>query len=113
MRAREHARREPALERCWFGYHRLHILLTRGITNHKKLRRLIWEGRLQVRRRSGRKSALGSRASIALPQGAQSALKPGFRLGCFRQRYRFRIILAIVDDFTRPATLRPKGFRPA
>jgi putative transposase len=35
--------------------------------NHKKLRRLYLEERLQVRRRLGRERALGTRAPIALP----------------------------------------------
>ena len=37
--------------------------------NHKKLRRLYREGRLQVRRCGGRKRALGTRAPMTLPQG--------------------------------------------
>ena len=50
-----------------FGYRRLHILLMReGMTiNHKKLRRLYREERLQVLHRG--KRAIG-RASIAVPQ---------------------------------------------
>jgi putative transposase len=45
-----------------FGYRRLHILLKREciIMNHKKLRRLYREERLQVRRRGGRKRSLGT-----------------------------------------------------
>src|SRR5689334_21940882 len=48
----------------------LGLLLRReGVTvNHKKLRRLYREERLQVRRRGGRKRAIGTRAPIALPQ---------------------------------------------
>ena len=63
--------RELAAVRRRFGYRRLHILLGReGIMmNHKKLRRLYREERLQVRRRRGRKRALGTRAPIALPEG--------------------------------------------
>ena len=63
--------REIAAVRRRFGYRRLHILLRReGFTlNHKKLRRLYAEERLQVRRRSGRKRALGTRAPLTLPQG--------------------------------------------
>ena len=63
--------REIAAVRRRFGYRRLQILLQReGLQlNHKKLRRLYAEERLQVRRRGGRKRALGSRAPLALPQG--------------------------------------------
>ena len=43
--------RELAAQRRRFGYRRLHILLTREglVMNHKKLRRLYREERLQVR----------------------------------------------------------------
>src|SRR5207248_10630270 len=60
--------REIAAVRRRFGYRRLHILLRReGIMlNHKKLRRLYVEERLQVRRRGGRKRALGDRKSTRL-----------------------------------------------
>ncbi len=37
--------------------------------NHKKLLRLYREENLQVRRRRGRKRAMGTRAPITLPQG--------------------------------------------
>jgi putative transposase len=47
------------------------------VMNHKKFRRLYREERLQVRRRGGRKRALGTRAPLAIPQGAdhEPALK--------------------------------------
>ena len=63
--------RELAAVRRRFGYRRLHILLSReGINmNHKKLRRLYAEERLQVRRRGGRKRALGTRAPMTIPRG--------------------------------------------
>jgi site-specific recombinase XerC len=51
-----------------------HALRREGITlNHKKLRWLYAEERLQVRRCGGRKRALGTRAPLALPQGPTSA----------------------------------------
>jgi hypothetical protein len=37
--------------------------------NHKKLFRLYREERLTVRRRGGRKRAIGTRAPMAVPQG--------------------------------------------
>ncbi len=63
--------REIAAVRRRFDYRRLHILLRReGITlNHKKLRRLYAEERLQVRRRGGRKRALGTTPPLMLPHG--------------------------------------------
>src|SRR5262245_11935943 len=94
--------RELASQRRRFGYRRLHILLTREglIMNHKKLRRLYREEGLQVRRRCGRKRALGTRAPMALPQGANQRWSLDFAADAFSDGRRFRI-LAIVDDFTR------------
>jgi putative transposase len=94
--------RELASERRRFGYRRLHVLLTREglIMNHKKLRRLYREERLQVRRRSGRKRALGTRAPIAIPQGANQRWSIDFASDALSDGRRFRI-LTIVDDFTR------------
>ena len=65
-----HRLRELASERRRFGYRRLHILLTReGVSvNWKKLYRLYKEERLTVRKRGGRKRALGTQAPMALPQ---------------------------------------------
>jgi putative transposase len=85
-----------------FGYRRLHVLLAReGISmNHKKLRRLYREERLQVRRRGGRKRALGTRAPLALPHEANQRWSLDFLSDAFADGRRFRI-LAIVDDFTR------------
>src|SRR5204863_518112 len=58
--------RELAAERRRFGYRRLGYLLAReGMTpNHKKLRRIYREENLRVRRRGGRKRALGTRAPM-------------------------------------------------
>jgi putative transposase len=94
--------REIAAIRRRFGYRRLHILLQReGIMlNHKKLRRLYAEERLQVRRRGGRKRALGTRAPLTLPQGANQRWSLDFVHDQLSDGRRFRI-LAIVDDFTR------------
>ena len=96
--------------------------------NHKKLRRLYREERLQVRRRSGRKRAVGTRAPIALPQGQNQRWSLDFLSDAFADGRRFRI-LAIVDDFTReclalspirrcpacvlPASLMPSSFAAA
>lgn len=64
-----------AAERRRFGYRRLHWLLGREgvVINHKKFQRLYREERLQVRRRGGRKRALGTRAPMTISQGATSA----------------------------------------
>ncbi len=94
--------RELALERRRFGYRRLHILLRREgvVLNHKKLYRLYREERLMVRKRGGRKRALGTRAPMALPQGPNQRWSLDFvsdALACSR---KFRV-LAVVDDFSR------------
>jgi putative transposase len=68
--------------------------------NHKKLRRLYREERLQVRRRGGRKRALGTRAPMALPQGPNQRWSLDFLSDAMTDGRRFRI-LAVVDDFTR------------
>lgn len=94
--------RELAAVRRRFGYRRLLILLRRDgmLVNHKKLRRLYAEERLQVRRRGGRKRALGTRASLRLPLGANQRWSLDFVSDTLTDSRRFRM-LAIVDDFTR------------
>jgi len=68
--------------------------------NHKKLRRLYGEERLQVRRRGGRKRALGTRAPMTLPQGPNQRWSLDFAADTLTDGRRFRI-LVVVDDFTR------------
>lgn len=94
--------KELAAERRRFGWRRLKLLLDReGIRmNHKKLRRLYAEERLQVRRRGGRKRALGTRAPMTLPQGPNQRWSLDFAADTLTDGRRFRI-LVVVDDFTR------------
>jgi putative transposase len=94
--------RELASQRRRFGYRRLLIMLRREGThvNHKKLRRLYREERLQVRRRGGRKRALGTRAPMGIPQGPNQRWSLDFVSDQLGDSRRFRI-LAVVDDFTR------------
>lgn len=94
--------RELAAIRRRFGYRRLHILMSREglLMNHKKFRRLYREERLQVRRRGGRKRALGTRAPMAIPQGLNQRWSLDFLSDTLADGRRFRI-LAVVDDFTR------------
>lgn len=91
-----------ASERRRFGWRRLMILLAReGIApNHKKLRRVYAEERLQVRRRGGRKRALGTRAPMTIPQGPNQRWSLDFVTDSLTDGRRFRM-LAVVDDFTR------------
>ena len=94
--------RALSAERRRFGYRRLHIMLSReGIhMNQKKLRRLYRDERLQVRRRSGRKRALGTRAPLILPQGPNQRWSLDFVWDALKDSRRFRI-LCVVDDYTR------------
>jgi putative transposase len=94
--------RELALQRRRFGYRRLGLLLGReGIrVSNKKLYRLYKEERLTVRKRGGRKRALGTRAPMALPQGRNQRWSIDFMTDTLVSGRRFRI-LTVVDDFTR------------
>ncbi|MDQ0524218.1 putative transposase [Methylobacterium gregans] len=94
--------RSLAGERRRFGYRRLLILLRReGLTlNHKKLFRLYREERLSVRKRGGRKRALGSRAPAAVPQEPNQRWSLDFVSDTLDDGRRFRI-LVVVDDCTR------------
>ncbi len=68
--------------------------------NHKKLRRLYREERLQVRRRRGRKRARGTRAPMPLPSGPNTRWSLDFVSDVFGASRRFRI-LGVIDDYTR------------
>ena len=68
--------------------------------NHKKLRRLYREERLQVRRRGGRKRALGTRAPMAAAAGPNQRWSLDFVSDTLTDGRRFRM-LAVVDDYTR------------
>lgn len=94
--------RELASQRRRFGYRRLGLLLARqGIKlNHKKLYRLYKEERLSVRKRGGRKRALGTRAPMAVPQDRNLRWSLDFVMDTLMSGRRFRI-LTVVDDFTR------------
>ncbi len=94
--------REIAGERRRFGYRRLGLLLAREgfALNHKKLLRLYREEGLRVRRRGGRKRALGTRAPIVSAQAPNRRWSVDFASDALVDGRRFRI-LAVVDDFTR------------
>jgi putative transposase len=94
--------RALAHERRRFGYRRLHVLLRREgfIVNHKRLFRIYREERLMVRRRSGRKRALGTRAPMLVPQWPNDRWSLDFAADQFIDGRRLRI-LVVVDDCTR------------
>ena len=90
-----------AHERRRFGYRRLHVLLKREgyVINHKKLFRLYREEKLAVRRRGGRKRAIGTRAPMTVPVAPNDRWSLDFVSDQLTGR-RFRI-LTVVDDCTR------------
>ena len=94
--------KKVAAERRRFGYRRIHIMLERqGITmNLKKLRRLYREEKLQVRKRGGRKRALGTRRPMIAPDRPNERWSLDFVSDAFTDGRRFRV-LAVVDDYTR------------
>ena len=94
--------RELAAERRRFGYRRLHVLLRREglVVNRKQTQRLYREEGLMVRRRRGRKRAVGSRAPILVEARPNARWSIDFihdQMACGR---RFRI-LNILDDVTK------------
>lgn len=94
--------RDLAGERRRFGYRRLLILLRRegSILNHKRLFRIYREERLSVRRRGGRKRALGTRAPAAVPQEPNQRRSLDFVSDTLEDGRCFRV-LVVVDDCTR------------
>ena len=94
--------RALAAERRRFGYRRLHLLLEReGVRlNHKKLFRLYRQEKLGVRKRGGRKRALGTRSPMVLPEAPNRRWSLDFVSDALNNGRRFRV-LAVIDDFTR------------
>ncbi|NEH75023.1 IS3-like element ISRle4 family transposase, partial [Rhizobium leguminosarum] len=91
-----------AHERRRFGYRRIHVLLRREghLVNHKRLFRLYREEKLTVRKRGGRKRAIGTRAPMLVPMAANDRWSLDFVSDQFTDGRRLRI-LTVVDDCTR------------
>lgn len=94
--------RELAAVRRRFGYRRLGWLLAREgyRMNRKKLYRLYREEQLMVRRRGGRKRALGTRAPMLLAAAINQRWSLDFVSDTLSDGRRFRIRW-VVDDFSR------------
>jgi putative transposase len=94
--------RALAQERRRFGYRRLHVLLRREgcLVNRKRVQRLYQEERLMVRRRSGRKRALGVRAPMPAAARPNACWSLDFVHDQMTDGRRFRV-LAVVDNCTR------------
>jgi putative transposase len=91
-----------AAQRRRFGYRRLWVLLRRQghAVNKKRVYRLYRQERLMVRRRGGRKRAVGTRAPMPVPSGPNRRWSLDFVHDQMTDGRRFRI-LAVVDDGTR------------
>jgi putative transposase len=96
------AMKAVASERRRFGYRRIHVMLQRRgiVMNLKKLRRLYGEEKLQVRKRGGRKRALGTRRPMLVPDRPNQRWSLDFVSDSFTDGRRFRV-LTVVDDHTR------------
>lgn len=94
--------RELASERRRFGYRRLHVLLRREgiIVNRKKVQRLYREEGLTVRKRRGRKRAIGTRAPILIEARPNARWSVDFVHDQFAYGRRFRIF-NVIDDVTK------------
>lgn len=96
------AMKAVAAQRRRFGYRRIHVMLARQgiVMNQKKLRRLYREEGLQVRRRGGRKRALGTRRPMQVPDRVNARWSLDFVSDALTDGRRFRV-LAVVDDYSR------------
>ena len=91
-----------AQERRRFGYRRLHIMLRREghAVNRKRVQRIYREERLTVRRRGGRKRAVGTRRPLETPLVANQRWSLDFVSDQLTDGRRFRI-LTVIDNCTR------------
>ena len=91
-----------AQERRRFGYRRLHVLLRREgqVVNRKRVQRIYREERLTVRRRGGRKRAVGTRRPIEIPLAANQRWSLDFVSDQMTEGRRLRI-LTVIDNCTR------------
>ena len=91
-----------AQERRRFGYRRLHVLLKREdhAVNKKRVRRLYREEKLTVRRRGGRKRAMGTRRPLEMPLAPNQRWSLDFVSDQMTDGRRFRI-LTVIDNCTR------------
>lgn len=94
--------RELATERRRFGYRRLHVLLRQEgyVVNHKRTQRLYREEGLSVRRRRGRKRAVGTRAPVVVEARPNARWSLDFVHDQMASGQRFRV-LNVIDDVTK------------
>lgn len=89
-------------QRRRFGYRRLAVLLRReGFNcNIKKIRRLYREENLMVKRRKGRKKAIGTRQPLPKPDSFNQVWSLDFMSDALTDGKRFRI-LGVLDQYSR------------
>lgn len=94
--------RALALERRRFGYKRLAILLKREGQHHnlKKIYRVYKEEGLSVKRRKGRKRALGTRQPLPKPDSINQVWSLDFMSDALSCGRRFRV-LGVMDQCSR------------
>ncbi len=94
--------RKTAEKHRRFGYRRLHVILRRDghVLNRKRTQRLYREEGLSVRRRRGRRLALGTRAPLVTEAVANARWSVDFVQDQFADGRRFRI-LNVIDDVTK------------
>jgi putative transposase len=94
--------RTLAAERRRFGYRRLAVLLAREGHNHniKKIYRIYKEEGLMVKRRKGRKRALGARQKLPRPECVGQVWSLDFLSDALSDGRRFRI-LGVMDQCSR------------
>lgn len=91
-----------AFEKRRFGYRRIHMVLKReGLKiNHKKIFRLYQRLGLKVRKRGGRKRALGMRVARQRPTKVNQRWSLDFVSDSLANGRRIRM-MTVVDDYTR------------
>ena len=91
-----------AQDRRRFGYRRLHVLLRREghAVNRKRVQRIYRDEQLTVRRRGGRKRAMGPRRPLDLPLAPNQRWSLDFVADQMTDGRRFRI-LTVIDNCTR------------
>ena len=94
--------RALAAERRRFGYRRLAIFLRREgfVCNLKKIRRIYREEKLMVKRRKGRKRAIGTRQPLPKPDSINQVWSLDFMSDALTDGRRFRV-LGVLDQCSR------------
>ena len=94
---------ELAAQRRRFGYRRLHILLKREgwAMNVKKTYRIYRDEGLSVKKRKGRKRAIGTRTKLPQAQHVNHIWSLDFMSDALEDGRRFRI-LGVMDQYGRP-----------